>query len=133
VLGCDSVLDVGGEIRGKPASPEQAAAWCRGYRGATGTLWSGLAVLDLRAGRRAVDAAATTVRFGSMSEPEIAAYVATGEPLAVAGGFTIDGYAAPFVDAIEGDHTNVLGLSLPLFRRLLADLGVDLTDLWAKP
>lgn len=133
VLACDSVLDVGGEIRGKPASPDQAAAWCRGYRGATATLWSGVALLDLPTGRRAVDAAATTVRFGSMSDAEIAAYVATGEPLAVAGGFTIDGYAAPFVDGIDGDHTNVLGLSLPLFRRLVASLGLAVTDLWASP
>ena len=131
VLGCDSVLDVAGEIRGKPPSAEVAAAWCRGYRGAVGTLYTGHALIDVATGRAAGAVAATTVRFGAMSDAEIAAYVATGEPLAVAGGFTIDGYAAPFVDGIDGDHTNVLGLSLPLFRRLLAELGVAITDLWA--
>jgi septum formation protein len=77
--------------------------------------------------------ATTTVHFGAMTDAEIAAYVATGEPLGVAGGFTIDGYAAPFVDGIDGDHTNVLGLSLPLLRRLLADVGIGVTDLWAAP
>jgi septum formation protein len=133
VLGCDSVLAVGGEVRGKPAGPDQAAAWCRGYRGATGTLCTGHALVEVDTGRRAVDVAATTVHFGAMTDAEIAAYVATGEPLGVAGGFTIDGYAAPFVERIEGDHTNVLGLSLPLLRRLLADLGVAITDLWALP
>jgi nucleoside triphosphate pyrophosphatase len=84
-------------------------------------------------GRRAVGVAETTVRFGHATDAEIAAYVATGEPLAVAGGFTIDGYAAPFVDGLDGDHGNVLGLSLPLLRRLLAELGIAITDLWAAP
>jgi septum formation protein len=133
VLGCDSVLAVGGEIRGKPGSPAQAAAWARGYRGATGTLVTGHAVVEVGSGRRAVGVAETTVRFGHATDAEIAAYVATGEPLAVAGGFTIDGYAAPFVDGLDGDHGNVLGLSLPLLRRLLAELGIAITDLWAAP
>lgn len=130
VLACDSLLAVGGEVRGRPASPEQAAAWCRGYRGATGTLCTGHALVEVGSGRRAVGVASTTVRFGTMSDAEIVAYVGTGEPLGVAGGFTIDGYAAPFVEGIEGDHTNVLGLSLPLLRRLLAELGVGITELW---
>ncbi len=131
VLGCDSVLDFGGEIRGKPASVEQAVAWARGYRGRSGTLVTGHALVEVGAGRRAVGVAETVVRFGDPSDAEIDAYVATGEPLAVAGGFTIDGYAAPFVDGLDGDHGNVLGLSLPLLRRLLGELGVSVTQLWA--
>jgi septum formation protein len=87
-------------------------------------------VVEAGTGRRAVGVAETVVRFGDPTDAEIAAYVATGEPLAVAGGFTLDGYAAPFVDGIDGDHGTVLGLSLPLLRRLLADLGVGVTDLW---
>jgi septum formation protein len=132
VLGCDSVLSFGGEIRGKPATAEQAVAWARGYRDRSGTLVTGHALVEAAtAGRRAVGVAETVVRFGHPSDAEIDAYVATGEPLAVAGGFTIDGYAAPFVDGLDGDHTNVLGLSLPLLRRLLGELGVSVTQLWA--
>jgi septum formation protein len=130
VVGCDSVLDFGGEVRGKPASAEEATAWWRSYRGRSGTLVTGHAVVEAGTGRRAVGVAETVVRFGDPTDAEIAAYVATGEPLAVAGGFTLDGYAAPFVDGIDGDHGTVLGLSLPLLRRLLADLGVGVTDLW---
>ncbi len=130
VVGCDSVLDFGGEVRGKPASAEEATAWWRSYRGRSGTLVTGHAIVEAGTGRRAVGVAETVVRFGDPTDAEIAAYVATGEPLAVAGGFTLDGYAAPFVDGIDGDHGTVLGLSLPLLRRLLADLGVGVTDLW---
>jgi septum formation protein len=131
VLGCDSVFAFGGEIRGKPTSAEQAVAWARGYRGRSGTLVTGHALVDLDSEKRAVGVAETLVRFGDPSDAEIDAYVATGEPLAVAGGFTIDGYAAPFVDGLDGDHGNVLGLSLPLLRRLLGELGVSVTQLWA--
>jgi septum formation protein len=132
VVGCDSVLSFAGEVRGKPASAEQAAEWCRGYRGRTGTLASGQALVDLATGRSASGVAQTTVRFGHPTDAEIDAYVATGEPLAVAGGFTIDGYAGPFVEGIEGDHGTVLGLSLPLLRHLLTELGIAVTDLWAR-
>jgi septum formation protein len=131
VVACDSVLDVDGELRGRPAGPEEAARWWRGYRGRSGTLVTGHAVIDVPTGRRAVAASATVVRFGDPTDEEIEAYVATGEPLDVAGGFTIDGYAAPFVDGVEGDHGTVLGLSLPLLRRLLAEVGIDVTTLWA--
>jgi septum formation protein len=130
VLGCDSVLDIDGEVRGKPRSPAEATAWWRGYRGRTGTLVTGHALVEAGAGRQAVGVAATTVRFGDPSDAEIDALVATGEPLAVAGGFTIDGRAGPFVAGIDGDHGTVLGLSLPLFRALLADLDVAVADLW---
>ncbi len=131
VVGCDSVLSFDGEVRGKPASDAEAAAWWRGYRGREGTLVSGHAVIDLASGRRASGPAQTVVRFGRPSDAEIDAYVATGEPLAVAGGFTLDGYCAPFVDGIAGDHGTVLGLSLPLLRTLLAELDVEITSLWA--
>jgi septum formation protein len=130
VLGCDSVLDIDGEVRGKPRSPAEATAWWRGYRGRTGSLVSGHAVVEVGSGRRAEGVASTTVRFGDPSDAEIDALVATGEPLAVAGGFTIDGRAGPFVAGIDGDHGTVLGLSLPLFRSLLAELGVAVADLW---
>lgn len=131
VVGCDSVLSFAGEVRGKPSSTEQAVEWWRGYRGREGALVSGHAVIDLATGRRASGAAETVIRFGRPSDAEIDAVVATGEPLAVAGGFTLDGYCAPFVDGIDGDHGTVLGLSLPLLRNLLAELGVDITSLWA--
>ncbi|HEX6422556.1 MAG TPA: Maf family nucleotide pyrophosphatase [Acidimicrobiales bacterium] len=130
VVGCDSLLVFAGEVRGKPSSADQARAWWRGYRGRSGRLVSGHAVVDLATGRRASAAAETVVRFGRPSDAEVDAYVATGEPLAVAGGFTLDGYCAPFVDGIDGDHGTVLGLSLPLLRSLLAGLGLAVTDLW---
>ena len=131
VVGCDSVLSFAGEVRGKPGSAAAARHWWRGYRGREGRLVTGHAVIDVATARQAVRSAATVVRFGRPSDAEIDAYVATGEPLRVAGGFTLDGYCAPFVDGIDGDHGTVLGLSLPLLRRLLADLDVAITDLWA--
>jgi septum formation protein len=131
VLGGDTVLDVDGETRGKPTSLDQARGWWASVAGRAGTLHSGLCAIDTTSGRRASGVATTIVHYGQPSEREMDAYLATGEPLAVAGGFTIDGYAAPFVDRIEGDHGAVLGLSVPLLRRLLADLDVQITDLWA--
>ena len=89
-------------------------------------------VVDAATGRTACGVAATDVRFGTPSDAEVAAYVATGEPLHVAGAFTLDGRSAPFVDGIDGDPGNVIGLSLPLLRTLLAELDVALTDLWAS-
>jgi len=130
VLGGDTVLDVDGETRGKPASLDEARAWWASVAGRTGTLHSGLCVIDSATGRRAGGVATTIVHYGRPSGHEMDAYLATGEPLAVAGGFTIDGYAAPFVDRIEGDHGAVLGLSMPLLRRLLAEIGLAITDLW---
>jgi septum formation protein len=88
-------------------------------------------VYDTATGRYASATASTVVRFGEPSDAEIAAYVASGEPLHVAGAFTLDGRSAPFIDGIDGDHGNVIGLSMPLLRRLLAQLGVNITDLWA--
>jgi septum formation protein len=131
VVGCDSMLELGGEVLGKPASAEEAIERWRCLRGRSGTLLTGHCVFDTAARRAVSDVAATVVRFGTPSDEEIAAYVATGEALRVAGAFTLDGRSAPFVDGIEGDHGNVIGLSLPLLRRLLRDLGVEVTSLWA--
>jgi septum formation protein len=130
VIGCDSLLDLDGRALGKPASAAEAADRWREMSGRTGTLVTGHCVIDAATGRRAAAVAATLVRFGTPSEQEIAAYVASGEPLAVAGAFTLDGRGGWFVEGIEGDHGTVLGISLPLLRRLLAELGVSVTDLW---
>jgi septum formation protein len=132
VLGCDTVLDVDGETRGKAPSLDVARAWWASVAGRTGTLHSGLCVIDTASGGTASGVASTVIHYGRPSEREMDAYLATGEPLHVAGGFTIDGYAAPFVERIEGDHAAVLGLSLPLLRRLLVELHIEITDLWAR-
>jgi septum formation protein len=99
-------------------------------RGRSGVLLTGHCVVDTATGASASDVCATTVRFGTPSDEEIAAYVATGEPLHVAGAFTLDGRSAPFVDGVDGDPGNVIGLSLPLLRALLGKLDVSLVDLW---
>lgn len=130
VLGCDSVLDFDGEALGKPKDAAEATARWHAMRGRSGVLQTGHCVIDTASGRQVSATASTTVRFGSPDDAEIAAYVASGEPLYVAGAFTLDGRSAPFVDGIDGDAGNVIGLSLPLLRRLLADLGVRITDLW---
>ncbi|AXT84137.1 septum formation inhibitor Maf [Aeromicrobium sp. A1-2] len=128
VIGCDSVLAFEGEIFGKPAGPVEAAGRWRRMRGRSGVLHSGHCVR--RAGREFVETASTVVHFADISDAEIDAYVATGEPLAVAGAFTIDGLGGAFITGIEGDHHNVVGLSLPLLRELVGDLGIAWTDLW---
>jgi septum formation protein len=132
VVGCDSVLAIDGELRGKPESADQARAWWHEQRGRSGVLTTGHAVVDLATGRRTSGVADTVVRFGFPSDAEIDAYIATGEPLAVAGACTIEGYGAPFVAGIDGDHGTVIGLSLPLLRELLAELGIAITDLWTR-
>lgn len=132
VVGCDSVLDVDGATRGKPRSADEARAWWASVAGRSAVLHSGHCVVDTATGRRASAVAMTIVHYGSPTPAEMDAYLSTDEPLAVAGGFTIDGYAAPFVDSIDGDHGTVLGLSLPLLRRLMAELDVQITDLWAR-
>ncbi|MEU4336598.1 nucleoside triphosphate pyrophosphatase [Micromonospora lupini] len=132
IIGCDSVLAFDGEILGKPTDPADATRrWLR-MRGRSGVLHSGHCLIDVASGRRAEAVASTTVHFADISDDEIAAYVATGEPLAVAGAFTIDGLGGPFVERIEGDPGTVVGLSMPLLRRLLAELGLQITDLWTK-
>lgn len=132
VIGCDSMLDIQGRGYGKPASPREAAERWRGMSGKTGTLFTGHCVIDAGSGRRAEAVAGTTVRFGTPTEDEISAYVATGEPLNMAGAFTIEGLGGWFIDSIDGDHNNVIGISIPLLRRLLLDLGVTIPALWAR-
>jgi septum formation protein len=133
VLGCDSMLDLDGDALGKPATPQDAIAVWKRLAAAEGTLYTGHCLIDGPASRRLTGVAATTIRFGKPTDAEIAAYVATGEPLSLAGAFSIDGRAAPFVDGIDGDPGNVIGVSLPLLRRLLAELGVSMTELWRAP
>jgi septum formation protein len=131
VVACDSLLDVDGVAHGKPTGEEEARARLCRLRGRSAILRTGHCVIDTLGGRRASAAAATEVVFGRFSDAELDAYLASGEPLHVAGAFTLDGRSAPFVERIVGDHGNVIGLSLPLFRTLLADLGLTVMDLWA--
>ncbi|MDG4807869.1 Maf family protein [Micromonospora sp. WMMD1120] len=132
VIGCDSVLAFDGQILGKPTDPEDATRrWLR-MRGRSGVLHSGHCLIDVTEGRRAAAVASTVVHFADISDDEIATYVATGEPLAVAGAFTIDGLGGSFVERIEGDAGTVVGLSMPLLRRMLAELDLRITDLWTK-
>ena len=130
VIGCDSVLEIDGQVHGKPGDPESARRRWRAMRGRTGVLHTGHCVIDTGSGREVVRAARTVVRFAAVTDAEIDAYVDTGEPLEVAGAFTIDGLGGAFVDGVEGDPHTVVGISLPLLRRMLAELGVRWTDLW---
>jgi septum formation protein len=132
VLGCDSVLELDGASLGKPVDPAEAVARWRAMRGRTGILHTGHCLRDTASGLQATGTGSTLVHFADVTDAEIAAYVDSGEPLEVAGAFTIDGLGGAFVTRIEGDHHNVVGLSLPLLRDLLADLGHAWTDLWAK-
>jgi septum formation protein len=133
VLGCDTLLDLDGTALGKPHSAEQALAMWHQLAGREGTLCTGHCLIAGAGGRQVSAVASTTVRFGTPSEDELEAYVASGEPLMMAGGFSIDGRGAPFIDGIDGDPGNVIGVSLPLLRRMLADLGMAITDLWHAP
>jgi septum formation protein len=130
VLGCDSVLELDGEMHGKPADAAEAVARWHRMRGRSGVLHTGHWLVDDHedGGATLGATASTTVHFARLSDEEIEAYVATGEPLTVAGAFTIDGLGGAFVTAVEGDHHNVVGLSLPLLRELLADAGIDWFD-----
>jgi septum formation protein len=130
VLGCDSVLELDGQAFGKPRDAAEAAARWRQMRGRSGVLHTGHSLRETGSGRVAAATASTTVHFAEVSDDEITAYVATGEPMAVAGAFTVDGFGGAFVTGIEGDHHNVVGLSLPLLRELVAELGRSWTDLW---
>ena len=132
VIGCDSMLDLDGTAYGKPADSVEAVARWHEMAGRSGTLYTGHCVIDIASGKRLTAAAATTVRFGTPTKEEISAYVGTGEPLGMAGAFTIEGLGGWFVESIDGDHNNVIGISLPLLRRLLGDLGVTIPDLWTQ-
>jgi septum formation protein len=130
VLGCDSLLELDDRLLGKPATADEAVARWHDMRGRSGHLLTGHCLIDTATDGQAAEVCSTVVRFGMPSDAEIEAYVATGEPLHVAGAFTLDGRSAPFLAGIDGDHGNVIGLSLPLVRSLLAKLDVSIVDLW---
>jgi septum formation protein len=132
VLGCDSMLELDGASIGKPASAERAAALWQRLSGRAATLYTGHCLIA-GDGRRVSDVAGTLVRFGTPSAAEVAAYVASGEPMRLAGAFSIEGLAGPFIDGVDGAPSNVMGLSLPMLRRLLASLGLAVTGLWRVP
>ncbi len=133
VIGCDSVLELDGEVHGKPGSAEVAVERWQRMRGRSGVLHTGHAVIDTgRQGHEIARAARTVVHFADLSDDEIAAYVATGEPLHVAGSFTLDGLGGAYVTGIEGDPHTVVGIGLPLLREIMADLGHPWHTLWAR-
>lgn len=131
VLGCDSVLELDGRALGKPGDAAEATVRWQDMRGRSGVLHTGHSLRDAATGHVASAVASTTVHFAEVTDDEISAYVATGEPLHVAGAFTVDGLGGAFVTGIEGDHHNVVGVSLPLVRELAAELGRSWVDLWA--
>ena len=130
VLGCDSVLELDGQAHGKPRDAAEAIARWQRMRGQSGVLHTGHCLIDTAAGRQSAVLASTVVHFGDLTDEEITAYVGTGEPLRVAGAFTVDGLGGAFVERIEGDYHTVVGLSLPLLRALMAELGHRFIDLW---
>jgi septum formation protein len=130
VLGCDSILELDGEAHGKPVDSAEAVARWQRMRGRSGVLHTGHCLIDTGSGRQSAALASTVVHFADLSDEEITAYVGTGEPLRVAGAFTVDGLGGAFVEAIDGDYHNVVGLSLPLLRRLMDELGYRFIDLW---
>ena len=133
VIGCDSMLYVNGELRGKPGTPEQARHQWNSMAGKPGSLFTGhcvIRILNATLLRTETAAEVTTVRFGVPTEQELTAYIASGEPLNMAGGFTIDGLGGWFIDAVEGDPSNVVGLGLSVTRRLLESVGLSVGDLW---
>jgi septum formation protein len=130
IMGCDSVLAVNGTIYGKPADAEEAIARWQLMQGKFGDLYTGHVLIDSCQNQTLVRCQVTRVYFAPMSDRTIAAYVATGEPLKCAGGFALEGFGSLFVEKISGCHSNVIGLSLPLLRQMLQDLGYDVTDFW---
>ena len=132
VIGCDSVLALDGDILGKPSSPEEAVERWKRMRGRAGVLHTGHCVIDTHREVWLARSAATQVRFAQVTDEEIEAYVATGEPLAVAGAFTLDGLGGAFVSGVTGDPHNVVGISLPLLRLMLEELGFVWTEFWTR-
>lgn len=131
VIGCDSVLEFEGQIFGKPATAEEAGQRWREMSGRSGVLHTGHCVIDTHREVWIGRSAATQVRFAELSPDEIDAYVATGEPLRVAGAFTLDGLGGAFVSGLTGDPHNVVGISLPLLRLMFAELGFVWSDFWS--
>jgi septum formation protein len=132
ILGCDSVLAIDGEIHGKPADAADAIARWQQMRGKIGDLYTGHALIDLTQNKSLVRCRVTRVYFANVSDRQIEAYVATGEPLSCAGCFALEGKGSAFVEKLEGCHTNVIGLSMPLLRQMLSDLGYDITNFWGR-
>ena len=130
VVGADTILDLDGVALGRPHDDADAIRRWHEMRGRAGILLTGHAVIRLDTDTTASAVGSTVVRFGTPTDAEVVAYVGTGEPTSVAGAFTIDGFGGPFIDGIEGDPANVAGLSLPILRRLFAELGVEWTSLW---
>lgn len=130
VLGCDSVLSIADEIHGKPQDATEAIARWKLMRGNMGELYTGHALIDLARDRALVKSQVTRVHFADVTDAQIEAYVATGEPLNCAGCFALEGRGGLFVEKLEGCHTNVIGLSLPLLRRLLEELSYDVCQFW---
>ncbi|MDF3337222.1 Maf family protein [Mycolicibacterium septicum] len=135
VIGCDSMLFLDGQLCGKPGDVDTARRQWQSMSGRTAQLYSGHAVLVVRDGavsHRIADTGITAVHFGSPTDTDLEAYLDSGEPLGVAGGFTLDGLGGWFIEGIDGDPSNVIGLSLPLLRRMLATAGLSIADLWAS-
>lgn len=134
VIGCDSMLFIDGQLRGKPDSAAAARDAWRTMAGRAGQLYTGHCLIRLQHGEitdQVRESAVTTVYFGTPSDTELAAYLDSGEPLAVAGGFTLDGLGGWFVDRIDGAPSNVIGLSLPLLRCMLGAAGLSIAEVWA--
>lgn len=129
IIGCDSSFEFEGENLGKPLTPEVAIARAKAVRGKSGYLHTGHCVIDTRQGLEVSDISTSKVTFAAMSDREIEDYVASGEPLHVAGGFTLDGRSAPFITHIEGDPSGIIGLSLPTLRKIMINLGIEWSEL----
>jgi septum formation protein len=130
IMGCDSVLAFDGEIYGKPQDADDAIARWQFMQGNFGDLYTGHVLIDNTQNRSVVQCQITRVYFGKMGDRAIQAYVSTGEPLKCAGAFALEGFGSLFVEKIEGCHSNVIGLSLPLLRQMIGELGYEVTDFW---
>ena len=133
VVGCDSMFEFDGQVVGKPGSPEEARERIARMAGRSGVLHTGHQIVHLESGASLGAVSHAVVHFAPMSDAEVEAYVATGEPLHVAGAFTVDGLGGPFVERVDGDYHGVVGISLPLLRAMLANWGVSITRLWQPP
>ena len=123
IIGCDSTFDVDGISFGKPGTPEIARERARAISGRSGLLHTGHCIIDTEKGIEIADRVTTQVTFSELTDEEIEDYIASGEPLQVAGGFTLDGHGSPFIPVIQGDYTNVVGISMPFLRTALTELG----------
>ena len=131
VIGCDSMLELAGAMYGKPADPGEARRRWQQMRGHSGILHTGHCIIDTGSGTRAARTDSAIVRFGNPTDAEIDAYVATGEPLRVAGAFTLEGMSSPWIDSIDGNYGTITGISVPVVRALLGELGIGIVELWS--